>query len=346
MSWGSKIQQNKAAAIAVSALCLVTVVIVDCATGPEVSLSIFYLVPGVLTSWAAGRNVGIAFATISSVLWLGVELAFGKSYQHTLVPYGNGLLKMVMALFAAFLTAMVREREQALLREMAGRKKAEMELDLERALAEGIEAEQQRLGKDIHDGLGQHLVSTGFVASMLMTKLKEKGLPEEKDAQELTGLISDAIGQSRSLARGLFPVKLEAEGLPSALLELTNNITARFGIACQFESNCSDTNASPGVSANLFRIAQEAVNNAVKHAQPNSVVVKLRQTRSQLELTIFNDGREYLGSAGSHSGMGLQIMEQRARVIGGKFTIGAGPVGGTMVQCSVPVDSRKNEDES
>ncbi len=332
--------QANAAVFSVSIALLTIVAAVDFATGPEVSLSIFYLIPSALAAWFAGRKGGIVVGIISSMIWLSVELNFGRQYHHKLVPYCNGLLQLVMALLSAILTARVREREQEVFQEMTARKRAEMELHVERVLADAIEKEQQRLGRDLHDGLGQHLVSTGFVASMLKTKLQEKELPEAKDADDLTALIADAIGQTRRVSRGLSPVKLEAEGLSSALQELADNVSSHSRIACRFESHVGGLTADPTVSSNLYRIAQEAINNALKHGAAKTIVVQLQQTKFRLELTIVNDGKEFHPPTEGFSGMGLRVMEHRARLIGAKCQVGPGPFGGTKVRCTVPIDSR------
>lgn len=329
--------KKNASILALAMIALAGVAVVDSATGPEVSLSAFYLIPVTLAAWTNGRTTGLIFAGVSSVAWLVVELNFGRAYRNHFVPYCNALLQLGIAGFSAYLTALVRERQSAVLQESEARKKAEMELHMERALADAIEGEQQRLGRDLHDGLGQHLVSAGFVASMLATKLEEKEIPEAREAHELTELISDAIGQSRRVARGLFPVKLEAEGLTSALHELTENVAARSRIICRFETNCADLATGPEVSANLFRIAQEAVNNALKHGKPSRVLVSLRRGAAAIELSVENDGLAYVAPVQDHSGMGIRIMEHRARLIGGRCSLTPGAAGGARVVCAVPI---------
>lgn len=329
--------QNRPALIVASLTFLAAVAVIDSATGPEVYLSIFYLVPGAVVAWFAGKSAGIMIAVVSALAWLIVELNFGKHYQHAIVPYFNGFLQLVMSLFSSSLMATVRERELAMVEEVAARKKAELDLVLERALADAIETEQQRLGKDIHDGLGQHLVCTGFVASMLKTKLSEKGMPEAREAEELTSLVSDAIGQSRQLARGLFPVKLEAEGLVSALEELAENVSSRSKVACRFQAQCSSAISDPSLNLNLYRIAQEAVANALKHGAPGNILIRLHRDKARVEMCIQNDGKEYSPASGGRAGIGLRIMENRARLIGGKLRVEPGPSGGTNVQCEVPI---------
>ena len=120
-----KIWQAKPAIYLGSTLCLVAVAVIDSVTGPEVTLSVFYLLPGILVAWCINKTSGFMAASIASVTWLLVELNFGRNYQHPIVPYCNGMLQLAMALFCSFLTAAVREREQAVREEAAGRKRAE-----------------------------------------------------------------------------------------------------------------------------------------------------------------------------------------------------------------------------
>ncbi len=313
--------------------------VLDYVTGPEVLFSTFYVIPGCFVAWFCGKKSGVIVAAFAALLWLFVELVFGRNYRHSLVPYGNGILQMLMVCFAASLVATVRERQATVVEEIAARRKAETDLSLERKLADAIEQEQQRLGRDLHDGLGQHLVSTGFVVSMLKTKLDKKNLPEVKDLEEITGLIQDAIGQTRQISRGLFPIKLEAEGLCSALEELTANISAKTGVACRFEIVGKNIPLDQAVSSNLYRIAQEAINNAVKHGSPESITVQLHQGKSFLELQVLSDGKAFPLQRESNQGMGLHIMEHRARLIGGNCQTSPGPRGGTKVHCIVPLQN-------
>jgi signal transduction histidine kinase len=330
-----KPQQNKAVVFAISVGLTLSVGVIDSVTGPEISLSAFYLIPSTLAAWFLGRAFGAAAAALASLVWLMVELKFGRAYQHALTPYCNGVLQLAIALFSAWLVSTARERQRAVLQEISGRKRAEADLHIERILADAIETEQQRIGRDLHDGLGQHLVSAGFVASMLRSKLLDKSMPEARDAEELTTLISDAIGQSRRLARGLLPMKLEAEGLFSALQELADNISAHSRVACHLEGEGSDGLFDPVVSSHLYRIAQEAINNALKHGAPEKILVRLSSSNQALDLSVSNDGTPYSKDQQS-SGMGLRIMDHRARLIGGRCQIGPGPGGGTVVLCTVP----------
>jgi signal transduction histidine kinase len=205
-------------------------------------------------------------------------------------------------------------------------------------LADATERERRRIGQDLHDGLGQHLVGTSIAASMLQQRLSVKGLPEAADAAVVASLLQSALTESRNLARGLFPVKLEEEGLAAALAELVAHAARSTGFPCTFDSD--DFGAEPGHSlgSHLFRIAQEALNNAIKHGEPSHVALTLRCDENFLILQILNDGRPFLDESDRKGGMGLDIMRYRARIVGAELTIEPTHPGGTSVICKVPLD--------
>src|SRR4029077_16377050 len=135
--------------------------------------------------------------------------------------------------------------------------------------------EQRRLGEDLHDGLCQHLVSTAFAARKLAARLSDRALPEAEEATEIADLLGESISQARDVARGLYLVSLEADGLASALEGLALRPRVRHHVLCQFVEGASIRGLEETVGSSLFRIAQEAVNNAIKHAQAKSITVAL-----------------------------------------------------------------------
>jgi signal transduction histidine kinase len=179
------------------------------------------------------------------------------------------------------------------------------------------------------------LVSTAFASNLLRQKLAGKSSPEEKDAGEIAKLLDEAITQARSLARGLYPVKLEAEGLASALEELASNVTERFGIDCVL--NCPDTVfiSDNAIATHLYRIVQEAVTNAVKHSKANRIVIGVTAAGHEIAIKVADDGVGIREPFGSRAGMGLHIMQYRARMIGGRLKVGRGENGGSIILCSV-----------
>lgn len=204
---------------------------------------------------------------------------------------------------------------------------------LEREIIDVSEEEQKRIGQELHDGLGQHLTGIAFLSKVLEQKLSAQGLPEARDALEIVGFVNQAVSKTRSLARGLFPVELEANGLMSALDQLVSNIGALFGIQCEFRCRAPVLVYDNIVAVNLYRIAQEAMNNAVKHSRATHIVVELAGEEERVRLSVIDDGMGFDRSS-CGKGMGLHIMEYRARLIGARLEICPHPEGGTVVSVS------------
>jgi len=208
---------------------------------------------------------------------------------------------------------------------------------LERQILEISDREQARIGQDIHDGLCQHLVSLAFDANSLEQKLTAQRRPEAETARRLADFLDQAISESRQLSRGLFPVRLEKEGLAPALDELAKATRDRFKLQCRFDGKGPGAVENSAIATHLYRIAQEAVTNAVKHSRARSVRICLRDHAVQLELRVEDNGTGFPSAAQKQSkGMGLHIMEYRARMIGGTLHLKSTRRGGTVVSCCVP----------
>lgn len=208
---------------------------------------------------------------------------------------------------------------------------------LEKALLEISEREQRRIGQDLHDGLGQHLTGIAFMAKVQEQRLAERQVPESADAAKIVDLVNDAIRKTRELSRGLLPVVSEARGLMSALRIYASEVQDLFGIACHFQ--CEDTvliHDAP-MATHLYHIAQEAVNNAVKHARAHSIAIRLFSSERGGTLTITDDGVGIQRPPTPHSGMGLRIMNYRAGMVGGTLEIRRDHPQGTAVICRFPI---------
>lgn len=204
---------------------------------------------------------------------------------------------------------------------------------IEKELLDISHREQSRIGQDLHDGLGQHLTGISFLSRALEKKLKARGLPEAVEAGEVSRLVLQALAQTRSLARGLFPVELESKGLIAAFRELVATVEKLFGVSCVLECDEAADITDQTVATHLFRLAQEALSNAVRHGKAKHIVVELQLTGSHISLAIRDDGVGFPKDKPASTGLGLKIMQYRAQRVGGIFDVSPGPGGGTVVTC-------------
>ncbi len=213
---------------------------------------------------------------------------------------------------------------------------------LESAVIEISGREQRSIGQDLHDGLGQHLTGIAFLAKVQEQKLKEKALPEAAEAAKIVHLVNEAIHKTRELARGLVPVLSGPHGLVSALQEWAGEVEDFFRIECCFECDDPFSIRDDDVANQLFRIAQEAVHNAIRHGKAKRITIGLRGADEEGVLTIRDDGLGITLERSGHTGMGLRIMDYRARVIGGSLSIDCADECGTLVACAFPLRKRSD----
>ncbi len=206
---------------------------------------------------------------------------------------------------------------------------------LEQQVLEISEREQRRIGQDLHDDLCQFLAAIQYASSSLRADLQRKALPEAEEARDLANYLKEAIVRTRNLARRIFPVQLEQAGLISALHELSAATSRLFGIACSFEYDPPLSINDDTAATHLYRIAQEALNNAIRHGNARNVAIYLASNEEIVTLTVTDDGSGIPQPLRhDHDGMGLRIMEYRSHMIGGTLKIARGKEGGTVVSCS------------
>jgi PAS domain S-box-containing protein len=210
---------------------------------------------------------------------------------------------------------------------------------LEKAILEVSAREQRRIGEDLHDGLGQHLTGIAFMSKVLESKLHEKSLPESCDAEKIVKLVNEAINKTRELSRGLLPVVSDAHGLMSALTRYAEEMQDLFQITCRFECGEPVLLYDVNAATHLYHIAREAVNNAIKHGNPSHVVIGLFAKNGEGTLSVQDDGEGISETSSNHAGMGLNIMNYRANMVGGSLDIRRNFTGGTSVVCLFPLRS-------
>ena len=207
---------------------------------------------------------------------------------------------------------------------------------LEKQVIQTSEMERRRIGRDLHDTLGQELTGLAFLIKGLSQKLSDQLPDQKKTAKQLVDLVNHAVSEVRSLARGLNPVGLHEGGLVAALGELADNVEQRYGIACHCSCDEHIEMDDEFAATNLFYIAQEAINNAVKHSGANEIRIDLHEDKEAIYLDVRDDGVGISQEAESNVGMGLHIMGYRARAIGGSLRIGPVNGNGTSIKCVVP----------
>jgi signal transduction histidine kinase len=214
---------------------------------------------------------------------------------------------------------------------------------LEKTILEISSREQRRIGQDLHDGLGQHLTGIAFMSKVQEQKLLEKNLPEAVEAAKIVNLVNQAIHKTRELARGLLPVVADAQGLMSALEQWAGEVEDLFAVTCRFQCLAPVLIHDDTMATHLYYIAQEAVNNAIKHGHARQIVIRLTAVAHQGTLTIQDDGCGIGNIVPGTKGVGLHLMNYRARMVGGSLEVHRVKTGGTMVTCLFPVDSEHEE---
>lgn len=213
---------------------------------------------------------------------------------------------------------------------------------LEQEILNISERERRRLAHDLHDGLGQLLVGASYLTNALRKDLAEKSAPEARRLKQIEALINEAITQSRNLARGVHPVEPEPNGLMVALGKLAEQTKKLFHIRCDFKCGRPVMIKDNQLATHLFRIAQEAVTNAIKHGRPKRIRIRLARAPDQISLAIQDDGAGIADQRPKKPGLGLTIMRYRAGIIGGTLTVQKESGGGTVVACRVTLFDGSN----
>lgn len=303
-------------------------------TGYEWSMLIFYLIPITLGTWFVGRNYGMFLSALSVAASVISDIASGiPEVRYWNEAVGLASYAIFVWLLARWRSSLLQMDERVRLRTADLQEEILERMRLEKEMTEVTERERRRLGHDLHDSLCQHLTGTALTAQVLRAKLSSKLSEEATDAGKLVELIEEGIDLTRSLARGLFSPDLERGGLAVALEGLAHGTQERTGIPCEFQRDDSQTDsADAAVLTQFYRIAQEAVTNAVKHARARRIVIELDATDEELKLNVFDDGVG-LGDLSETNGLGLKMMRHGANLIGADFQASRNSPAGTVISC-------------
>ncbi|HEY3452581.1 MAG TPA: ATP-binding protein [Myxococcales bacterium] len=297
-----------------------------------------------------GRRAGAGCLAVSILL----QAAFTTLAYLELLPEvpaqvaGNAwlthsvLILMTLVPLGVLLERALAFQEDALRRAQAASARAAAEAEerrrLEREVIEVSEREQLRVGHELHDGLCQQLTAGLLSARLLERELKARQASEAEQAGALAEMVDGALADARSLSRGLSPGPLPAGGLGTALRELARQVRETVEVDCELVGSGAPS-AGGADATQLYRIAQEATQNAIKHAEAGRITIELSEDDAEVRLQVRDDGRGLMPSA--PPGLGLRSMLGRAVSIGGTLEVAPAEGGGTSVICRVPMVAKR-----
>ncbi len=215
-------------------------------------------------------------------------------------------------------------------------------MELEREILPSTERQQRRIGQDLHDDLGQHLAGIEFLTQTLAGQLSKISRPAEVRAREIARMVQRTMNNARELARGLSPIGLETDGLTVSLRELAARTRKLFKVDCRFKCRKPVLIHDHNIGIHLYRIAQEAVSNAIKHAKASRIDIGLTLNAERIVLAVSDNGIGLPKKSRHQRGMGLRVMQYRAGVIDASLVAQRQPNGGTTFVCAVK-ETRLNQ---
>jgi signal transduction histidine kinase len=315
----------------------------DYIVGTDTTFSAIYLFPIGAAAWFLNRPAAYALAVLSSILWVSGDVGAGAHYANLWIPLWNLAARFAIFVFAVQLISEFRKLHTDLEKRAAERaakltEEISLRERLQRELLQISEREQERVGHDIHDSLCQHLTGTALAAEFLAESLQSQNSTEQGNAVRVVELIEEGIALARNLARGLSAVEVSHNGLMAALSDFASSTSDLFNVSCRFECPEPFLVDDLPTAVHLYRIAQEAVGNAIKHGEAKDVVIQLENSRAQRVLRVIDDGSGLVPSYENTKGMGLRIMSYRSQLIGARLDIQRRSPRGTELTCALSWD--------
>ena len=314
--------------LGLSVIIVVLIGWLDAITDWEVSMFVFYALPILLAVWWVGKRSGYFFATLSAIIWW-----FANTDSH---PYSTqiGYIWAVTSRWVFFIVVSwsshaVRKKQQGDAEQI---RQLEERRQLEHDIVAVSEHEQQRIGQDLHDGLCQQLAAISCAQHILASDLRAQSNPASQDATLIEEAIQQAMIEARTLARGIFPIQVGASGLVVALNDLAQMTTRLTGAEISVTEATPNSCLEPEVTMHLYRIAQEAVSNALRHGRATEVVISTRMEAGDFILIVEDNGCGFDDMRkNAVDGMGLRTMRYRAQSLHAQLEVGSRPSGGSFV---------------
>lgn len=308
----------------------------DHMAGRGASFFVFYAMPISLMAWVVSRRAGLMLAFASGFIWLAANHANQNNtgpWFMTWVTIGRIVYFSFIAIGTAAMRKM-KEKDAAQIQMLNDMRQLELDLVNSR------EREQQRIGQDLHDGLCQQLAALSCAVQALADDLQNRNAPEAGDAGNIGNALQKTVLEARNLAGGMSSLHVERGGIANALETLVQMTNHLGNVPVSLEAKADVKIENPEIATHLYRIAQEAISNAVRHSGAKQVTVRLGQMSDRYELRIDDDGKGFNESTTTNSqGIGLQTMRYRAHAIGADFIIHPRTGGGTSVRCTMAAGS-------
>jgi signal transduction histidine kinase len=316
---------------------LAVIGLLDFVSGSEIRLLPFYAGPVFVVAWFCEKRTGIIVSLLAGAIWWFSNWLAGAPELHGWMQMWEACRHTGSFLVVALVGSALRSKSDIAAARIALLERSQ---GLEREIVNISDAEQRRIGQDLHDGLCQYLAAVACSATALREDLDKLGLRAETNAAaDLADLLQEAVVQARDLARELVPAHVAQVGLVLALEWLVQSVTRLQRVNCTFQHRGVPVNYDAQTAGNLYRIAQEAINNATKHGKAKNVAVSLIASEDVTTLRIWDDGVGFSRTKPNGSGMGLNIMRYRARLSGGELKIEQPPSGGTQIWCTARTTS-------
>ena len=320
-------------------LLLLGIGLLDFVSGYQIRLLPLYCVPIFIVGWFGDKRFAVWIGLIAGAISLAADwLDQDPDLMGWVRPW-----EIARHLGSCLAVALVSSALRAKSDIAAARiRLLERSQRLEREIISISEAEQRRIGQDLHDGICQHLAALSCAATSLRNDLQDLRLrTEAATAADLANQLRQAIVQTRDLAHGLAPAHVSQVGLVMALQSLAEDVSRLQGVNCSFRC-CGDLNDyEERIAIHLYRIAQEAINNATRHGRAQHLEISLQVNPDRLVLQIEDDGCGI--SQPSPNGMGMAVMRYRARACGGELQIEQPADGGTIISCSARLKQPESE---
>ena len=351
MKWLKRIEAWPKQVVILACILFITLVgWLDYLTGYETFFFTFYLLAIFMGTWRVNAAFGVWLSALSVTAWISSNVEAGEHYSSYFVPVWNAAIMFTIYLIIVLLLARLQKinlelEERVRLRTAALTREIQERVRLQKELLETSEREHRRIGRDLHDGLCQHLTGTALAGHLLEQKLAGNSPAEAGGASRLVELIEEAIELTRNLSHELNPVELKAGKLTDHFEDLAKGTSERFKVVCKFEGSLNHPVDDLATATHLYRIALEAVIHAAKQGRAGRINIGLDSAAEEIVLTITDDGTgrsEKMQNNAEESDRAMRAMAYRADLIGASFNLERLAAGGTRVTCVLPLQGIKN----